>query len=135
MKGQDPVGPSAGSPGASETLQIGRWRLAQTDKGVTATLGPTALLHNVGVLGGVRVGVPPDHQAHAEPWVFQHRSWDVMGGGVTALPGHWRWQLGVKKGDLKWQLGHGVPLPGAACGGGWSTCSDLWDPSPDTFQL
>lgn len=42
-----------GSPGARETLRIGRWGLPGADKGVTATLGPAALLHNAGVLAYV----------------------------------------------------------------------------------
>lgn len=62
-KGQDLVAPSVGSPGARETLHFGRWGLPWTDKGIPATLGPVASLHNAGVSVSVS-GMLPYHQAH-----------------------------------------------------------------------
>lgn len=70
-----------GSPGARETLRIGRWGLPRADKGVTATLGPEALLHNAGVLAYVgERAAALSSGTWRRPGCSGADCWDVAGG-------------------------------------------------------
>lgn len=79
-KGPDLVAPSVSSPGARETLPFGRWGLPWTDKGVTATLGEGASLHNAGVLVSVSGRVPVSPGTVWSPGSSSTGCQDVAGG-------------------------------------------------------
>ena len=86
MKGQDLVTPSVGLPGARVSLQIGRWRLPGADKGVTAALGPVALLHNAGVLGYMNACAPMSPGTSHNLGCSSSGSQDVVGEGGGEFP-------------------------------------------------
>lgn len=125
VKGQDLVAPSVSSPGARESLQIGRWGCPGQIMVLQQLLGQWLHCTTQGCWG-MCMGVIPCHLAH-------HRALGVPAlalgmwqkEGVVNLPRHWRRQLTLRKDTWTGHMDMGYSPHWAACSSHWSPCLDI----------